>query len=346
MNILIIQGAKLGDMVCTTPMFRAVKHKYPDAHLVVMGDALNKEVLAGNPYIDEYIVLPQTRQELQRVVKSKKFDYACITSPNPSALLALLLARVPRIVVPQIRGGFSPYATKTYRLLSLFATRVPHTMGTYAPREYLRLLEPLGIVTDDTRKDIVVAEAAKARVEKILQEADALSGAMLVGIAPGAGNKVKVWGGQKFAKVVEALQQRHTTKVVIIGGMRDTEEVQSMLQALSNKTDVVDLSGKLSIEELKALIAKLALFVSVDTGPIYIAEALGVPTVDIVGPMDQREQPPQGERHKVVVAPGRKAPAMHIMNASMLDMAEVRRQTEAVTTESVVAAASALLKRA
>ena len=34
------------------------------------------------------------------------------------------------------------------------------------------------------------------------------------------------------------------------------------------------------------------LFISVDTGPIYIAEAFNVPTVDIVGPVDENVQPP------------------------------------------------------
>lgn len=341
MNILIIQAAKLGDMVCTTPMFRAVRHTYPEARLCVMGDALNKEVLAGNPYIDEYIVLPKEGGKLRDIIRSKKIDYACITSPNPRVLLALVLARVPRIVAPKIIGGFSPYYTKTYRLFSLFVTQVPHTMGTYAPREYLRLLEPLGIYTDDTRKDIFITDAAKERVQKMLESAGVRQDELLVGIAPGVGNKIKVWGANRFAEVAAELQKKYGAKIVVIGGSRDADEVQAMLTARAGKEGVIDLSQKLSIEELKALIAKLKLFISVDTGPIYLAEALGVATVDIVGPMDEREQPPRGDMHAVVVAP-RTAPAMHIMNASMIDTAEARRQTDAITPEMVVKAAEEL----
>ncbi len=114
-----------------------------------------------------------------------------------------------------------------------------------------------------------------------------------------------------------------------------------MLGALHKKDSVIDLSQKLSIEELKALIAALKLFISVDTGPIYIAEALGVATVDIVGPMDEREQPPHGERHRVVVAQ-RTQPAVHIMNASMVDIAEARRQTDAITPAMVLKAVEEL----
>lgn len=345
MNVLIIQGAKLGDMVCTTPMFRALKAKYPEAHLFVMGDELNKHTLAGNRYIKEYLVLPKTNRELRQLIRSKKIQYACVTSPNPAALWALVVVGVPCIVAPKIEGGFSPYATKTYRLLSyLFAVRVMHAMGHYAPREYLRLLEPLGVYSEDTRKDIYIAPEARESVAAMLERAGLEQGDFLVGIAPGVGNKIKVWGGARFAEVAEALQKKYNAKIILIGGSRDASEVETMLRSLKNRESVVDLSQKLSLEELKALIAHLKLFISVDTGPIYIAEALGVPTVDIVGPMDEREQPPRGEKHVVVVAP-RKEPAVHIMNASMVDIAEARRQTDAITAHMVIAEASGLIEK-
>ncbi len=205
----------------------------------------------------------------------------------------------------------------------------------------MRLLEPLGIITDDTRKDVYIAQSAKERVEKILSEKGINSADTLVGIAPGVGNKIKVWGAERFAEVAEVLQKKHQAKIVIMGGSRDADEVSAMLGALADTGGIVDLSQQLSIEELKALIAKLTLFISVDTGPIYIAEALGVATVDIVGPMDENEQPPRGERHKVVVAQ-RAEPAVHIMNASMVDVAEARRQTDAITPAMVLKAVEEL----
>src|SRR3989338_4216900 len=55
-KIAIMQTAKLGDMVCSTAMFRAVKEKYPESRLFVIGNKINKEVLEGNPDVDEYLV--------------------------------------------------------------------------------------------------------------------------------------------------------------------------------------------------------------------------------------------------------------------------------------------------
>ena len=73
-----------------------------------------------------------------------------------------------------------------------------------------------------------------------------------------------------------------------------------------------------------------------DTGPIYIAEAYGAPTIDIVGPMDDNEQPPRGEKNKIVKLEERKQPAIHIMNSSDYDYKEARRQIDGITVDMVI----------
>lgn len=343
-KILVIQNAKMGDMVCTTPMFRAIKMRYPSSHLVVMGSVLNRELLSGNPHVDEYVLRPTGFFSLVQTLSRGGYDAAILPGPDGDALLASLCALIPKIVVPRIENGWSPYETRTYRLLSRLVFTKPHRMGAYAPREYLRLLEELDIQTDDTRKEIFVSERARLRVRELLATSDS-AGKKLIGIAPGVGNKVKAWGGERFAEVARSLSEREGIRIVIIGGAGDKEEVEKMLALLPGSVSSADFSGKLSLEELKALIAELSLFISVDTGPIYIAEALGIPTIDIVGPMDEREQPPRGDKH-VVVVPERSEPMLHIMNAAVYDPVEARRQVEAVLPKEVVREADKLLDRA
>lgn len=340
-RILVIQNAKMGDMVCTTPMFRAIKERYPFCRLSVMGSALNKELLSGNSYIDEYVFRPMSFFSLARTLLRGRYDAAILPGPDGDALLASLCALIPQIVVPRIENGWSPYETRTYRFLSRFVFTAPHRMGAYAPREYLRLLEILDIHSENTRKDIVVSAQARSHVRELLAASGSL-GKMLVGIAPGVGNKVKAWGGERFAEVARILSERKDTRIVIIGGAGDAGEVSVMRAALPASVSVADFSGKLSLEELKALIAEFSLFISVDTGPIYIAEALGIPTIDIVGPMDEREQPPRGGKHAVMV-PQRTEPVLHIMNAAVYDPVEARRQAEAVLPKEVVREADKLL---
>ena len=85
-----------------------------------------------------------------------------------------------------------------------------------------------------------------------------------------------------------------------------------MAEFLNPETQFVNTDGLFSLDELKALIQRLSLFISVDTGPIYIAEAFDVPTIDIIGPMDENEQPPRGEKTQdSKIGKQRKAGAAH-----------------------------------
>ena len=338
MNILIIQTAKLGDMVCTTPLFRAIKQADWHHKLYVAGNAINRELLEGNPNIDHYVVLSKEIPLTQLWLVQNKIDVAICTSPNPSLLWTLLRARVRKIIVPSIYGGFSPYATKTYRLLSLFVTRVPIYFGQYMPLQYLRLLEPLGIHNEDTQKELHYTQQALLKAEVWLPK-----GKFLVGMAPGVGNAIKQWKVEHFVSVATHLARTYHANIVLFGGPGDTIQTDRMRALLPADVPVINLANMLSLDELKACISRVQLFISVDSGPIYVAETYKVPTINIVGPMDEHEQPPQGEIHINVVPPRRTKPALHIMNARMVDVSEAERQRDSITPEAVIALADVFI---
>jgi heptosyltransferase II len=336
--ICIIQTAQMGDMVCTTPMFRAVKKAYPECKVYVVGTVLNKEILAGNPDVDGYLVWQHDINEMSKKIKELHCDFGCTTSPNFSGLAALCLAGVPSIAAPRIVGGWSPTETKSYRLLRKLAFAIPHGFESYAPREYLRLLEPIGIHTDDTKKYIFCTREARASVTKKLVE---LAGKPYTVMSPSAGNKIKRWPSERFAEVAEHIAHKYMP-VVVIGAVPDREEVAQMMSHVKNPL-VHNFSEQLSIEELKALIARASLFVSVDTGPLYIAEAFDIPTIDIVGPVSEKDQPPSVPPKHIVITPPRSRPAMFAMNGRVYDEKEAQRQASTTSAAEVIKVVGTLL---
>jgi len=338
-TILVVQMAKLGDMVCTTPMFRAIKQRYPGARVVVMGSAINRAVLEGNRDIDDYVVFDGIASAV-RELRRRHIDAAVIAgAPDLTSLAVAYSAGVPTIVVPRIEGGTSPSYDFCYRLAAKLVTIVPHTMGQYAPREYLRLLEPLHITTSDTTKRLMYSTSAQEKAAAFFAPLTR----PVIGISPSAGNKVKEWPAERFAELAERLVAAHNATVLVFGGERDKVETEAMLAHVRTPARI-SYTGSLSVDELKAYIAELDLFVAVDTGPIYIAEAFGIPTVDITGPVDEREQPPVGDKHVVVVPPAPRMPQMHVMNARSSDPSEARRQIESITLDVVSEACDTLLK--
>lgn len=343
-NILIIQLSQLGDMVCTTPMFRAVKNKYPGSKLVALGRAGNQELLRHNTDIDEYLPDNTSFSQMLKKIRSMQFDFACMTSPNFISLALMYLAGIPLITVPKIENGFSPYVTRLYRFFIHVAVIKPHRMRYYAPREYLRLLEPIGIETEDTTKHLGFSEEAKRSIDKFFIDHSIGTGDLVIGISPSAGNKIKLWRRDRFAQLADYLYETHGARIIVTGGKNDIGEVQEMTSCLKETTPTI-MATHFNIDELKACISRLSLFISVDTGPIYIAEALNIPTIDITGPIDEKEQPPIGPFHIVVKPEKREAPQLFVMNARVYDPKEARRQVDSIEVKDVIIAADGLIEK-
>ncbi len=55
-EIFVVQSAKMGDMVCSTPVMHALRAQFPQAHITVLGDTIGKQILEGNSDVDDYCV--------------------------------------------------------------------------------------------------------------------------------------------------------------------------------------------------------------------------------------------------------------------------------------------------
>ena len=157
----------------------------------------------------------------------------------------------------------------------------------------------------------------------------------VVGISSSAGNKIKEWPEERFAEVADYLIEKYHARVILIGGPNDDQKTKKVLTQMKNVGVVINSQGKFNLDELKAFISKIGLFISVDTGPIYIAEAFGVPTIDITGPIDENEQPPRGLVHRNVVPPQRGRPELFVLNARSYDREEASRQVRSITASLV-----------
>ncbi len=336
-KVLVIQTAKIGDIVCATPMFKAVKEKFPEAKVFVLGNKINQELLKDNQDVDHYLILDRHFCRLVKKIKKEKFDFGCQIFPNFFSLALMYLAGISLIVVPKIENGFSPHETKSYKILRSFTCVLKqYQMGNYAPRENLRLLEPLGIFSKETTKHLGFSQEAGKRIADFFSE-NSLNPKIdfIVGISPSVGNKIKLWAGDRFAKVADYLFQKYQARIIILGAKNDEKEIAEMVSQLDNKTQFINCYNSFNLDEFKALISKLHLLIGVDTGPIYIAEAFGTPTVDIIGPMNENEQPPKGKIHKIVKLTDRKKPALAIMNARFYNKKEAQRQINEITVDMV-----------
>jgi lipopolysaccharide heptosyltransferase II len=122
----------------------------------------------------------------------------------------------------------------------------------------------------------------------------------VVGLHPGGGRPVKQWDVARWADVAARLQREFGATVLITGSEADRPLAEAVTRGLPARA--FDLTGKLTARETMAVIARLDLFLSPDTGPMHMAAAVGTPSVSVFGPSDPVRyfSAPPGPRHVVV----------------------------------------------
>jgi lipopolysaccharide heptosyltransferase II len=121
----------------------------------------------------------------------------------------------------------------------------------------------------------------------------------LIGIHPGARSPARRWPGEHFATIADVLSREHGATILLTGSREEEELAAEVASRMSAST--LNLAGKTSLGGLAALISRLDLFISNDTGPAHLANAVDTPSVTVFGPAEFRRWAPlDRERHVVV----------------------------------------------
>ena len=120
--------------------------------------------------------------------------------------------------------------------------------------------------------------------------------ARVVVIAPSAGWGAKEWPVERFGKVAARLSLAGLRVLVNADGSGN-EKAEAVVRASGGAAVAVPCT----IAELIALLRRASLFVGGDTGPMHLADALGVPVVALFGPTDPARNGPYGDAARVRV---------------------------------------------
>lgn len=121
----------------------------------------------------------------------------------------------------------------------------------------------------------------------------------LIGVHASGGRAVKQWDPQRFGEVARRLVQERDATIVVTGTAADRPLVDAVKAAVP-AANVVDASGDLDLLTLAALLQRLDLFVTGDTGPMHLAAVAGTPVVSVFGPSDPVRYGPRGPHDRVV----------------------------------------------
>jgi ADP-heptose:LPS heptosyltransferase len=277
----------MGDVVYTTPIFSAIKKKYPNCKIYVVGRGRIEEVIRYNPDVDEFIEYKDNFWETVEKIRKEKFDFGCVAKPGTSEGFALLyLGAVKAISLFDVLNE-PKVKSATYPFLLKLGIPVPFYNHQYIPPQFLRLLEPVGIKNPDVHFKLYFSKEADVKINKIFQENNINPDDFIVAIAPGGSTEERWWPADRFAELAKTLANKNNAKILLLGAGKDKKAIDSVISNLGNLSHVNFLNQNL--DEFKATVARCSLVIGNDSGPMVTADAFNVPQMIFVGPTDPRE---------------------------------------------------------
>lgn len=282
-KILIVRLDRIGDVVLSTPVIKALRDAYPDAHIAMMVRPHAREIVEGNPCLNEVIIYDKDGSHrglagslrFTQELRAKKFDIAIILHPTSRTHMVVSLAGIPERVGYDRKAGF------------LLTRRIPHTkqFGMKHEIDYtLDVLRYIGIEPKDRALYVPVNTCSERRIENMLAENGVKSSDILIAFNPGASCASKRWGIKNFSEVARGLIEKHGAKAVIISGSADKHFGDELASSIGK--GAVNLSGRTGIGDVASLLRRCRLFISNDSGPVHVACAVGTPVVVIFGRSD------------------------------------------------------------
>ena len=276
-RVLVIATRQIGDVLLTTPLVRAVRERWPQAHIDVLGFQGTLGMLAGNADVNACIEAPARLgwRGFWRLVRQlwRRYDLALVTQPGDRAhLLGFIAAGTRSGLLPEA-GGSNWWK----RRLLAHAVAIAGDRGdVHVTVEKLALLDPW--LPDAGRVPVVVPPAGLP-----LPEGLPLQAGYVAVHAPSMWD-YKQWPLEHYAQVVQALMAQGR-QVVLTGSGSDRDQAcVAPLRALAPPPQLLDLSGRLNFRQLRTLLDGAALYIGPDTSVSHLAAATGVPTIAVFGP--------------------------------------------------------------
>ncbi len=265
-RVLVVTMRRLGDVLLTTPLVRAVKRGLSGARVDMLVFAGTEGILAGNPDIDRIIAVPERpgAADMAKLVVRlwRRYDVALSTQTGDRpTFLAAIAGKFSAGLVPRTKARWKPW---------LLSRGIVTNSGLHRVEDLLQLAAVLGI---DARPDIVLpAKTATApRAAYAVLHANPMY-------------QNKRWTDEGWRALAQALRARGLN-VVATGGPAAAEKdyLDRVWNPLVPAVERVD--GRLTWGELAQLLASAAVYVGPDTSMTHLASGAGCPTVAIYGPV-------------------------------------------------------------
>jgi ADP-heptose:LPS heptosyltransferase len=311
MNILVVRRHnQIGDMLCSLYLYKALKLKYPDSLITLVASPTNYLIPFQKmiPFIDDVIYYDKTSIKtifrFYKILRQKNYKIGIVPSTvkvsTTSHIINFLSGAKLRVGVKSI-DGIKNSASSLLNIKSDFNWTINKIHQTERNLDIARLA---GCELNGTNKEF--------RLKFLQEDLDLANNfikqnfpdtkKLIIGFHPGAGKQNHIWNPDNFVSLIEELYKRYNNYVLITCGEIDKEIINIILAALNQKNIRFILAENMSVLHLGAVLERLNLYITNDTGPMHIAGMTPVKQISLVLPANVFEWAPKGDNKYSVIS--------------------------------------------
>jgi len=291
-SVLVIHQGALGDFILALPALETLRRVFPEAKSVMMGYPRILELVEKRFYADDILSVDQKgmasffaqERSLDPALSQyfKRFDLVVVFGRDGEGTIIRNLRRVCEGGVLHVRS-FPAWDEKVHLTDYLLKQIAQYGFPASGAIPRLCLKEEDRQRARDFWKSKGVTPEERSKV---------------VILHPGSGSRKKVWPLDRFLNLAHRLQDEFGSKILIVLGPAEDPEVQKAFEGMGPTAAI--LARELTLLQLASVMEGCRFFAGNDSGITHLAAALGLPTVAIFGPTDQRVWSPRGEKTFVV----------------------------------------------
>jgi lipopolysaccharide heptosyltransferase II len=303
----------IGDSIILLSMFNIIKKNHPTSYLAVTADNISKNLWSDNQEIDEIIEIKELEEignrslsklkksllylkmlfALSSKLKKEKFDMCFITYPN-----FFLMPLIPWLAKIKERIGF------TYKgaMLSFLLTRTTPSkivfdgyFERHIVESFLDLLRVANLKF--SHKDVVSRKNVKATAianikKKLLANEIDIDNNKILTFHTMSKSELRNWPKDRFKELLSQIMKNNKTLVFLVGSEKEfgyNEDIRTV-----NSRRIFNMCGKLSLEEIGALLKISNLFIGNDSGIAHYASSVGTGTIVLFGTSNPIQAKPIG----------------------------------------------------
>jgi lipopolysaccharide heptosyltransferase I len=293
-SILIIRLSSLGDVLMSVPAVKALRQRFPEAHISWLAEGSVTGILAHQDFIDEVLFFPRaaltkhlraghlatTAYILHDFLKNlRKRKYDCIVDLHGIAKSAalMMLARGAR------RIGFGRTFAKDMSHIFYGEKVEGREKRMHKVERNMLAARHLGCGDPPADAPLLVHDSARTYIDDFLRSHNIISPVIAINPFASRDSAFKRWPLERYADLIGMIRQEHMGSVVIIWGPGEREEAQRLAAMVG---DGASLACRTDIAQLYALLARSSIYVGGDTGTTHLASAANIPVLSIFGPTD------------------------------------------------------------